>query len=159
MTLNRRVFASCVRPLLEFHGNLANGRGPPHEPFLRASCVAHMAAFFFSLFFLFPYRRRAIFWEVGVPLSGFRSIVFRPACSSPRPPAENAPTLHSRERVQAQDRIIPTCSCHARTYTDAPRLPWYAAFSIRRVAGEVFFALEHTRQLVSLNTAAAARRR
>lgn len=33
--------------------------------------------------------------------------------ASLRPLAENAPTLHSRERVQAQDRIIPTCSRRA----------------------------------------------
>lgn len=41
-------------------------------------------------------------------------------------------------RVQAQDRIIPTCSCRARNVYRCLRLPWYAAFSIRRVRERYF---------------------
>lgn len=150
-------FSPPPRPLLEFHGNLANGRGPSLRTFLARVLRRAYGRVFFSLFFL--YRRRAIFWEVGVPLSGFRSIVFRPACASLRPLArECADVALARERVQAQDRIIPTCSCHARThartYTDTPvpavvRSVFYTSY------GRGIFALEHTRQLVSLNTAAA----
>ena len=114
-----KSFASSVRPLLEFHGNLANGRGTLYEPFLRVLRWAHIWSWFF-LFFS-PYRRRAIFWEVGVPLSGFRSIVFRSACFA-SPVAENAPTDVALARAACRHRTglsLPVPVAHA-TYIQMP---------------------------------------
>jgi len=87
-------------------------------------------------FFLFPYRRRAIFWEVGVPLSGFRSIVFRPACFSSLARRECADVALARARA-GTGPDYPYLFLPCTHVYRCPRLPWYAAFSIRRT-GEVF---------------------
>jgi len=102
--------------------------------FLMRVCVAHMAAFFF--FFLFSYRRRAIFWEVGVPLSGFRSIVSRPACFSSLARRECADVALARARAGTGPDYPYLFLPRTHVYR-CLRLPWYAAFSIRRT-GEVF---------------------
>lgn len=74
---------------------------------------------------------RVFFFSLSLPATGhflgsgrtsFRfSVHCVPSCLVLSSPArrECADVALARERVQPQDRIIPTCSCHARTYTDA----------------------------------------
>jgi len=127
--------------------------------------VAGLLAFLARIwlrFFAFLPRRRAIFWEVGVPLSGFRPIVFRPACfSSVLRFAENAPRRCCTRGASACKRrtgLSPTCSCHACTYKCLRACRGTRRFLYAVYTGEAFFALKHTRQLVSLNAAATWRR-
>jgi len=119
-----------------------------------ASCVEHTYGRGFFLFFS-PYRRRAIFWEVGVPLSGFRSIVFRSACFA-SPVAENAPTDVALARAACRHRTglsLPVPVAHA-TYIQMPAPAVVRGVFYTSHTREVFSRWKHTRQLVSLNTAA-----
>lgn len=103
-------------------------------PSLRTFLARVLRRAYGPVFFLSSYQRRAIFWEVGVPLSGFRSIVFRPACFTSPARRECVDVALARARAGAGPDypylFLPRTHVHRC-------LPWYAAFSIRRT-GEVF---------------------
>lgn len=139
--------------LLEFHGNPANGSAGS-EPFLRAyACVFSLSCrgdgpFFGKWAYLFP-----VFGSLCSVLPAAS-----PRFASLRMPDAAALAARARASTRPDYPYLFLPRTHVHIYKCPACLPWYAAFPIHCIyGGGVFFALEHTRQLVSLD--AATRRR
>lgn len=102
--------------------------------FLRASCVAHMAAFFL---FFFPTGDGPFFgkWAYLFPVFGPLCSVL-PASLFARSPRMRRRCTRARARAGTGPDYPYLFLPRTHVYR-CPRLPWYAAYSIRRM-GEVF---------------------